>query len=330
LEEIYALFQKPKNPKDFDAIRVKIASPEKIREWSYGEVKKPETINYRTFKPERDGLFCAKIFGPVKDWECLCGKYKRMKHRGVVCDKCGVEVIQSRVRRERLGHIELATPVAHIWFLKGIPSRIGTLLDMTMRNLERVLYFESYIVIDPGDTPLKEKQLLTEEEYKQAVAEYGTKFKAGMGAEAIRELLRDVDLDALGERTIWLDCDVIQADGGTRTASITGAFVALNSAIKYALEHKIIERNPIREYVAAVSVGIVDGEPRLDLTYIEDSTAEVDMNIVMTGSGRFIEVQGTAETAPFDKGQLETMLDLAESGIRQIISIQKRVLGEDR
>ena len=139
-----------------------------------------------------------------------------------------------------------------------------------------------------------------------------------------------VDLDALGERTIWLDCDVIQADGGTRTASITGAFVALNSAIKYALEHKIIERNPIREYVAAVSVGIVDGEPRLDLTYIEDSTAEVDMNIVMTGSGRFIEVQGTAETAPFDKGQLETMLDLAESGIRQIISIQKRVLGEDR
>ncbi len=197
MEEIYALFQKPKNPKDFDAIRVKIASPEKIREWSYGEVKKPETINYRTFKPERDGLFCAKIFGPTKDWECLCGKYKRMKHRGVVCDKCGVEVIQARVRRERLGHIELATPVAHIWFLKGIPSRIGTLLDMTMRNLERVLYFESYIVIDPGETGLKEKQLLSEEEYKQAIAEHGTKFKAGMGAEAIRELLRAVDLDGL-------------------------------------------------------------------------------------------------------------------------------------
>jgi DNA-directed RNA polymerase subunit beta' len=197
LEEIYALFQKPKNPKDFDAIRVKIASPEKIREWSYGEVKKPETINYRTFKPERDGLFCAKIFGPTKDWECLCGKYKRMKHRGVVCDKCGVEVIQARVRRERLGHIELATPVAHIWFLKGIPSRIGTLLDMTMRNLERVLYFESYIVIDPGESGLKEKQLLSEEEYKQAIAEHGTKFKAGMGAEAIRELLRAVDLESL-------------------------------------------------------------------------------------------------------------------------------------
>lgn len=199
VEEIYELYQKPKNPKHFDAIRIKLASPEKIREWSYGEVKKPETINYRTFKPERDGLFCAKIFGPIKDWECLCGKYKRMKHRGVVCDKCGVEVTHSRVRRERLGHIELAAPVAHIWFLRGVPSRIGTLLDMTIRQLERVLYFESYVVIDPGETPLKEKQLLTEEEYKRYTAEYGSAFKAGMGAEAIRELLRKVDLDSLSK-----------------------------------------------------------------------------------------------------------------------------------
>ena len=197
VEDVYALFQRPKNPTDFEAIRIKLASPEKIREWSYGEVKKPETINYRTFKPERDGLFCAKIFGPVKDWECLCGKYKRMKHRGVVCDKCGVEVIQSKVRRERMGHIELATPVAHIWVLKGVPSRIGILLDMTMRHLEKVLYFESYIVIDPGDTPLKEKELLTDEEYKKKTAEYGSRFKAGMGAEAIRELLRGLDLDPL-------------------------------------------------------------------------------------------------------------------------------------
>ncbi|MEJ2684740.1 MAG: DNA-directed RNA polymerase subunit beta', partial [Candidatus Sulfobium sp.] len=196
-EDIYAIFQKPKNPTDFEAIRIKLASPEKIREWSYGEVKKPETINYRTFKPERDGLFCAKIFGPIKDWECICGKYKRMKHRGIVCDKCGVEVIQSKVRRERLGHIELATPVAHIWFLKGVPSRIGTLLDMTMRNLEKVLYFESYIVTDPGDTPLKAKELLGEEDYKKKSAEYGTRFRAGMGAEAVRELLRGVDLDTL-------------------------------------------------------------------------------------------------------------------------------------
>ncbi|MBN2653700.1 MAG: DNA-directed RNA polymerase subunit beta' [Nitrospirae bacterium] len=197
VEDIYALFQKPKNPKDFDAIRIKLASPEKIREWSFGEVKKPETINYRTFKPERDGLFCAKIFGPVKDWECLCGKYKRMKHRGVICDKCGVEVIQSKVRRERMGHIELATPVAHVWLLRGVPSRIGTLLDMTIRQLEKVLYFEEYIVIDPGDTKLKEKDLLSEEEYKKNMMEYGSRFKAGMGAEAIRELLKKVDLEAI-------------------------------------------------------------------------------------------------------------------------------------
>jgi DNA-directed RNA polymerase subunit beta' len=196
-EDIYSIFQKPKNPTDFEAIRIKLASPERIREWSYGEVKKPETINYRTFKPERDGLFCAKIFGPVKDWECICGKYKRMKHRGIVCDKCGVEVIQSKVRRERLGHIELATPVAHIWFLKGVPSRIGTLLDMTMRNLEKVLYFESFIVIDPGDTPMKFKELLSEEEYKKKVAEYSTRFKVGMGAEAVREILRSIELDEL-------------------------------------------------------------------------------------------------------------------------------------
>ncbi|MEK7735569.1 MAG: DNA-directed RNA polymerase subunit beta', partial [Nitrospirota bacterium] len=198
-EETYTIFQRPKNPTDFEALRIKIASPEKIREWSYGEVKKPETINYRTFKPERDGLFCAKIFGPMKDWECICGKYKRMKHRGVVCDKCGVEVIQSKVRRYRLGHIELSTPVAHIWFLKGVPSRIGTLLDMTMRHLEKALYFESYVVIDRGDTKLKEKELLTEDEYKKKSAELGASFKAGMGAEAIRELLRRVDLDVLSK-----------------------------------------------------------------------------------------------------------------------------------
>lgn len=199
MEDIYSIFEKPKNPTEFEAIRIRLASPEKIRAWSYGEVKKPETINYRTFKPERDGLFCAKIFGPVKDWECICGKYKRMKHRGVVCDKCGVEVIQSKSRRERLGHIELATPVAHIWFLKGIPSRIGTLLDMTMRQLEKVLYFESYIVVDPGDTKLKEKELLTDEEYRKRVQEFGDKFKAGVGAEAVKEILRSLDLDAVAK-----------------------------------------------------------------------------------------------------------------------------------
>ena len=197
--DIYSLFEKPKNPTDFEAIRINLCSPEKIRAMSHGEVKKPETINYRTFKPERDGLFCAKIFGPIKDWECLCGKYKRMKHRGVVCDKCGVEVIRSNVRRERLGHIELASPVAHIWFLKGVPSRIGTLLDMTMRQLEKVLYFESYVVVDPGDTPLKQYDLLGEEEYRRKLQEYGDKFTAGMGADAVRELLRKIDCGKLSD-----------------------------------------------------------------------------------------------------------------------------------
>lgn len=198
-EDIYSLFQKPKNPRDFDAIRIKLASPEKIREWSYGEVKKPETINYRTFKPEPEGLFCAKIFGPIKDWECLCGKYKRMKHKGVICDKCGVEVIQSKVRRERMGHIELAAPVAHIWFVRGVPSKMGLLLDLSVRQLERVIYYEDYIVIDPGDTPLKEKDILTEDEYKKCISQYGSKFKAGMGAEAVRELLKKIDLDTLAQ-----------------------------------------------------------------------------------------------------------------------------------
>ena len=183
---------------DFDAIRITLASPEKIRSWSHGEVTKSETINYRTFKPERDGLFCAKIFGPVTDWECLCGKYKRMKHRGVICDKCGVEVTQSKVRRERLGHITLATPVSHVWFFKGLPSRIGHLLDISLRDLERVLYFEAYVVIDQGDTTLKPNQLLTEEDYRKAIEEHGYgSFDAHMGAEAIRTLLSEVDIEDL-------------------------------------------------------------------------------------------------------------------------------------
>ncbi len=196
-ERLYSLFEKPKEPVSFDAIRIRIASPEKIKTWSHGEVKKPETINYRSFKPERDGLFCAKIFGPTKDWECLCGKYKRMKHRGVVCDKCGVEVIQSKVRRERMGHIELATPVAHIWFLKGLPSRIGNILDMTLRQLEKVLYFESYIVTNPGNSSLKERDVLSEDEYRRYLQQFGTAFKAGTGAEAIKELLMKIDLEQL-------------------------------------------------------------------------------------------------------------------------------------
>ena len=185
---------------DFDAIRISLASPETIRSWSHGEVSKPETINYRTFKPERDGLFCAKIFGPVTDWECLCGKYKRMKHRGVICDKCGVEVTQAKVRRERLGHITLATPVSHVWFFKGLPSRIGHLLDISLRDLERILYFEAFVVIDPGDSEFEPHQLLTEEQHRKAVEDHGPKFRARMGAEAIKELLKRADIHDLAEQ----------------------------------------------------------------------------------------------------------------------------------
>src|SRR4030088_213020 len=201
MKDIFNFFEKPKDPLSFSAIRISLASPDKIREWSHGEVKKPETINYRTFKPERDGLFCAKIFGPVKDYECNCGKYKRMKHRGVVCEKCGVEVIQSKVRRERLGHINLATPVAHIWFLKSLPSRIGNLLDITLKDLEKVLYCESFVVIDPKETTLASGVLLSEHPSYQAREELGEDaFTAGMGGEAVRELLRKIEIPTLSEQ----------------------------------------------------------------------------------------------------------------------------------
>jgi len=199
MEDLFSLFEKPKNPLSFNALRISLASPEKIRSWSHGEVKKPETINYRTFKPERDGLFCAKIFGPTKDYECNCGKYKRMRHRGVVCEKCGVEVIQSKVRRERMGHIDLATPVAHIWFLKSLPSWMGTLLDMTLKELEKVLYFESYVVTQPGNTPLQYKELLSDSRFRKAREEFGDAFEAEMGAEAIRKLLKDIEIEKLAQ-----------------------------------------------------------------------------------------------------------------------------------
>lgn len=195
MKDLLNLVKQQNQPNEFNIIRIGLASPDMIRSWSFGEVKKPETINYRTFKPERDGLFCAKIFGPIKDYECLCGKYKRLKHRGVVCEKCGVEVTLSRVRRERMGHIELASPVAHIWFLRSLPSRIGLMLDMTLRDLERVLYFEAYVVIDPGMTQLEKGQLLSDEAYYDAIEEYGDEFEARMGADAIQELLRAINLE---------------------------------------------------------------------------------------------------------------------------------------
>ena len=182
---------------NFDAIQIGLASPEQVRKWSRGEVKKPETINYRTLKPERDGLFCERIFGPMKDWECHCGKYKRVRYKGIVCDRCGVEVTKAKVRRERMGHIELAAPVSHIWYFKGIPSRMGLILDMSPRALEKILYFASYVVIDPKETPLLKKQLLNEKEYREAADKYGEEsFVAGMGAEAVKQLLGEIDLEA--------------------------------------------------------------------------------------------------------------------------------------
>lgn len=196
MKDLLNLFNQQRQTLDFDAIKIALASPDLIRSWSFGEVKKPETINYRTFKPERDGLFCAAIFGPIKDYECLCGKYKRMKHRGVVCEKCGTEVTLAKVRRERMGHIDLASPVAHIWFLKSLPSRIGLMLDMTLRDIERVLYFEAYVVTEPGLTTLERRQLLTEEQYMQARQEHGDDFDAAMGAEAVYDLLRTIDLQS--------------------------------------------------------------------------------------------------------------------------------------
>ena len=200
-QDVANMFNQNTPAPTFEAIRISIASPEKIRSWSSGEIKKPETINYRTFKPERDGLFCARIFGPTKDYECLCGKYKRIKYRGIVCEKCGVEVTLARVRRERMGHIDLAAPVAHIWFLKSLPSRIATLVDMPLKDVERVLYFESYVVIEPGLTELEPKQLLTEEEYMDAQDRLGEDaFTALIGAEAIREILKSLDLASLADQ----------------------------------------------------------------------------------------------------------------------------------
>ena len=200
MKSLLDLFKQFTPDEHFDAIKIGMASPEKIRSWSFGEVKKPETINYRTFKPERDGLFCAKIFGPIKDYECLCGKYKRLKHRGVICEKCGVEVTQTKVRRERMGHIDLAAPCAHIWFLKSLPSRLGLVLDMTLRDIERVLYFEAYVVTDPGMTPLKKYSIMSEDDFDAKFQEYGDEFTAKMGAEGIKDLLESIDIDGSIEK----------------------------------------------------------------------------------------------------------------------------------
>ncbi len=213
---------------EFDSLKIGLASPEMIRAWSFGEVKKPETINYRTFKPERDGLFCAKIFGPTKDYECLCGKYKRLKHRGVICEKCGVEVALAKVRRERMGHIELAAPVAHIWFLKSLPSRIGLLLDMTLRDIERILYFESFVVIDPGLTSLERGQLLNDEQYYEALEEFGDEFEAKMGAEAIQDLMAQMDIR---EEVAEIREELPQTNSDTKIKKLTKRLKLLESFV---------------------------------------------------------------------------------------------------
>src|SRR5437762_902883 len=223
MKDLLKLFRQHAPVEHFDSIKIGLASPEMIRAWSYGEVKKPETINYRTFKPERDGLFCAKIFGPVKDYECLCGKYKRLKHRGVICEKCGVEVTLTKVRRERMGHIELASPAAHIWFLKSLPSRMGMVLDMTLRDIERVLYFEAYVVTEPGMTPLNRGQLLTEDDYLAKVEQYGDDFSASMGAEGIRELLKAPDIIVRNEKRMLQEAVDSLLDNGRRGKAMTGA-----------------------------------------------------------------------------------------------------------
>jgi DNA-directed RNA polymerase subunit beta' len=245
MRDLYNLFEKPKDPLAFNAIRIAIASPEKIREWSFGEVKKPETINYRTFKPERDGLFCAKIFGPVKDYECNCGKYKRMKHRGVVCEKCGVEVIQSKVRRERMGHITLATPVAHIWFLKSLPSRIGNILEVSLRDLEKVLYFEAHVVIDPKDTPLRFGELLSDERLIEVKEQFGRDaFEFGIGAEAIRAMLKQIDVEK--------ECQVLRGEMKEATSEAKRKKLAKRLKVLDAFresgnkpEHMILEIVPV-------------------------------------------------------------------------------------
>jgi len=229
LKDLLNILKAQGQSEEFDSLRIGLASPDMIRSWSYGEVKKPETINYRTFKPERDGLFCAKIFGPNKDYECLCGKYKRLKHRGVICEKCGVEVALAKVRRERMGHIELASPVAHIWFLKSLPSRIGLLMDMTLRDIERVLYFESFVVIDPGLTTLEKRQLLTDEQYYEALEEFGDEFEAKMGAEAIQELMEDMDVD---DEIATIREELPQTNSDTKIKKLTKRLKLMEAFVK--------------------------------------------------------------------------------------------------
>ena len=244
MKDLLRFYKTQNTVENFDAIRIGLASPEMIRSWSFGEVKKPETINYRTFKPERDGLFCAKIFGPVKDYECLCGKYKRLKHRGVVCEKCGVEVTQTKVRRERMGHIDLASPVAHIWFLKSLPSRIGLMLDMTLREIERVLYFEAFVVTQEGMTPLERNTLMNDEQYLEAMEEYGDEFDAKMGAEAVLDLLKSIDLQ---QEIVQVREDISNTSSETKIKRLSKRLKLLEGFLQSGIkpEHMVLTVLPV-------------------------------------------------------------------------------------
>ena len=260
----------------FDAIKIGMASPEQIRAWSYGEVKKPETINYRTLKPERDGLFCERIFGPTKDWECHCGKYKKIRYKGKICDRCGVEVTRAKVRRERMGHIELATPVSHIWYFKGIPSRMGLLLDISPRILEKVLYFANYIVTDPGETPLTKNQILSEKEYRDYREKYEDDFQAGMGAEAVKKLLQDVDLEALSAQ---LHAELKDASG-QKKARIVKRLIQLNAP-------DIIVRNEKRMLQEAVDALIDNGRRGRAVTGANNRALKSLSDLLKGKQGRF-------------------------------------------
>ena len=287
MNELMKIFGQASGTQAFDQIQISIASPERIRSWSFGEIKKPETINYRTFKPERDGLFCARIFGPIKDYECLCGKYKRMKYRGIICEKCGVEVTLAKVRRERMGHIELASPVAHIWFLKSLPSRIGLLIDMTLKDLERILYFENYVVTEPGLTPLKQHELLTEEQYVRAVDEYGEDaFTAGMLHDMGKLMLADSLPEEFG-RALQLAADerislpeaemeIFGATHAGLAAYLLGLWGLPAAIVEAVAFHHTPEMSGLKKYSALTAVHVANslsdqtGTTPVNLEYLAD------------------------------------------------------------
>ncbi len=324
METLYDFFAKPKDPRAYTGVQIALASSDQIREWSFGEVKKPETINYRTFKPERDGLFCAKIFGPTKDFECNCGKYKRMKHRGVVCEKCGVEVVQSKVRRERMGHIELASPCTHIWFLKSLPSKIGNVLDLTLKNLEKVLYYDLYIVIDPKDTGLIRGQLLTDDEYEENLDLYDDKFEAGIGAEAIRQMLGQVDLEA----------EYVQLKNDIQATSSVAKREKLSKRLKIISAFKNCDVNPTWMVMDCIPVLPPDLRPLVPLEGGRFATSDLNdlyRRVINRNNRlkRLIDLMAPSIIIRNEKRMLQEAVDVLFDNARQsrpILGTNKRAL----